>query len=145
MTVTWDEEETAPAGEAFLHEAVYLVNQRIILLVKMTVLLGVPLLCSFVLPALAFWRLPSAILVLASYYLNNLYPDRIALGEGGVRLKLFLYPQWLTFSRGQIRYAQGPHCLYLYVDGKRRYRISMERLSMRLYRQITELLEPYRE
>ncbi len=130
---------------SFPQEAVYLVNQRIILLVKMTVLLGVPLLCSFLLPSLAVWQLPSVLLVLAAFYLNNLYPDRIALSRGGVRLKIFLYPQWLTFSLGEVQYAQGSHCLYLYVGGKRRYRISMEHLSMRLYRQITELLEPYQE
>ena len=57
----------------------YLVNQRIVLWIKMTVLLGVPLLTSFVVPWLSFWQIPSALLVLVAFYLNNLYPDRIYL------------------------------------------------------------------
>ena len=62
----------------------YLVNQRVILLVKMTVLLGVPLLCSFIVPWLDIWKLPSVVLVLTGYYLNNLYPDRILMEEGAI-------------------------------------------------------------
>ncbi len=121
----------------------YLVNQRIILLVKMTVLLGVPLLSSFVVPWLSFWQIPSVLLTLATCYLNNLYPDRIYLDEEVIKIKLFLYNEWLEYDRQQIQLQQGRHCLFLYVDGTRRYRLSMERLSVRLYRQLKELLEPY--
>lgn len=121
----------------------YLVNQRIILLVKMTVLLGVPLLSSFVVPWLSFWQIPSVLLTLAACYLNNLYPDRIYLDEEVIKIKLFLYNEWLEYDRQQIQLQQGRHCLFLYVDGTRRYRLSMERLSVRLYRQLKELLEPY--
>ena len=121
----------------------YLVNQRIILLVKMTVLLGVPLLSSFVVPWLSFWQIPSVLLTLATCYLNNLYPDRIYLDEEVIKIKLFLYNEWLDYDRQQIQLQQGRHCLFLYVDGTRRYRLSMERLSVRLYRQLKELLEPY--
>ena len=77
----------------------YLVNQRIILLVKMTTLLGVPLLCSFLFSWLAVWRIPSVLLVLAAYYLNNLYPDRILLKESKVGIKIFLYNDWLTYRQ----------------------------------------------
>lgn len=121
----------------------YLVNQRIILLVKMTVLLGVPLLSSFVVPWLAFWQIPSAILVLAAFYLNNWYPDRVYLDEQTIKIKLFLYNEWLEYQPQQVQFQQGGHCLYLYVDGKRRYRLSMERFSVRLYKQLTKLLQPY--
>ena len=121
----------------------YLVNQRIILRVKMTVLLGVPLLSSFVVPWLSFWQIPSVLLTLATCYLNNLYPDRIYLDEEVIKIKLFLYNEWLEYDRQQIQLQQGRHCLFLYVDGTRRYRLSMERLSVRLYRQLKELLEPY--
>ncbi len=121
----------------------YLVNQRIILLVKMTTLLGVPLLCSFLFSHLAVWRIPSVLLVLAAYYLNNLYPDRILLETDKVGIKIFLYNDWMTYRPEQVQYAQGKHCLYLYIDGKQRYRLSMEKLSLRLYRQITEQLQPY--
>lgn len=123
----------------------YLVNQRIILLVKMTTLLGVPLLCSFLFSWLAVWRIPSVLLVLAAYYLNNLYPDRILLEESKVGIKIFLYNDWLTYRPEQVQYAQGRHCLYLYIDGRQRYRLSMEKLSLRLYRQITEQLQQYQE
>ena len=121
----------------------YLVNQRIILLVKMTTLLGVPLLCSFLFSWLAVWRSPSVLLVLAAYYLNNLYPDRILLEDGKVGIKIFLYNDWLTYRPEQVQYAQGRHCLYLYIDGRQCYRLSMEKLSLRLYRQITEQLQQY--
>jgi hypothetical protein len=121
----------------------YRMNQRIILLVKMTVLLGVPLLSSFVVPWLSRWQIPSVLLVLAAYFLNNVYPDRIYLDERVVQVKLFLYPEWLEYPRTQVQVQQGRHCVYLYINGKRRYRISMERLSVRLYRQLWALLEPY--
>jgi len=123
----------------------YLVNQRIILLVKLTALAGVPLLSSFVVPWLSYWQIPSAVLVLAAWYLNNWYPDRIALDERTVRIKLFLCNQWLEYATQQVQFAQGEHCLYLYVDQKRRYRLSMERLSVRLYKQLTTLLQPYEQ
>ena len=123
----------------------YLVNQRIILLVKMTTLLGVPLLCSFLFSWLAVWRIPSVLLVLAAYYLNNLYPDRILLEESKVGIKIFLYNDWLTYRPEQVQYAQGRHCLNLYIDGQQRNRLSMEKLSLRLYRQITEQLQQYQE
>lgn len=121
----------------------YLINQRIILLVKMTVLLGVPLLCSFLFSWLSFWKLPSVLLLLAGYYLNNCYPDRILIESDKIEIKIFLYPEWIVYQPQQLQYQQGKHCIYLYVDGKRRYRISMERLSLRLYRQLTESLQPY--
>lgn len=120
----------------------YLVNQRIILLVKMTVLLGVPLLCGFVVPWLAIWQIPSILLVLSAYYLNNLYPDRIFFEEKTVQIKLFLHPDWLTYKTEQLRFQQGGHCIYLYVEGKRRYRLSMERLSLRLYQQLLQSVQP---
>lgn len=121
----------------------YLVNQRIILLVKMTVVLGIPLLCSFFLPWLAMWQLPSVALVFVAYYLNNLYPDRILLEQERVAIKIFLYNDWLVYRLEQVQYAQGKQCIYLYIDGVCRYRLSMEKLSVRLYLQLTELLEPY--
>lgn len=123
----------------------YLVNQRVILLVKLTVLLGVPLLCSFVLPWLAVWKVPAVLLVLAGFYLNNVYPDRILLEEGAVGIKVFLYNDWLTYQLEQVQYQRGETCVYLYINGKRRYRLSLEKLSVRLYTQMAALLEPYRE
>lgn len=123
----------------------YLVNQRIILLIKMTTLLGIPLLSSFVVPWLSFWKLPSVLLVLVAFYLNNLYPDRIQLDDSTVKIKIFLSNQWLEYSPQQMQFRQRRHCIYLYVDEKPCYRLSMERLSLRLYRQLTELLVPYQE
>lgn len=123
----------------------YLVNQCVILLVKLTTLIGVPLLCSFLLPWLSFWRLPASLLVLVAFYLNNLYPDRIYLDEQTVKIKLFLYNEWLEYQRTQVQFQVGEHCIYLYVEGKRRYQLSMERLSVRLYNQLVELLQPYVE
>ena len=120
----------------------YLINQRVILLVKMTVLLGVPLLTSFLLPYLAQWRMLSVLLVLASFYLNNVYPDRISIEEDRIRIKLFLYPQWMEYKATELQYEHGSHCVYLHAGGKRRYRLSLEKLSVRLYRQITETLQP---
>ncbi len=123
----------------------YLVNQRIILLVKMTVLLGVPLLTSFILPWLEFWQIPSVMLVLVGFYLNNVYPDRILMEEGAISIKIFLYNDWFTHKPEQVQYQRTEKCVYLYIDGKRRYRLSLDKLSVRLYSQITEMLEPYRE
>lgn len=123
----------------------YLVNQRVILLVKLTVLLGMPLLCSFVLPWLAVWKVPAVLLVLAGFYLNNVYPDRILLEEGAVGIKVFLYNDWLTYQPEQVQYQRGETCVYLYINGKRRYRLSLEKLSVRLYTQMAALLEPYGE
>ena len=123
----------------------YLVNRRVILLVKLTTLIGVPLLCSFLLPWLSFWRLPASLLVLVAFYLNNLYPDRIYLDEQTVKIKLFLYNEWLEYQRTQVQFQVGEHCIYLYVEGKRRYQLSIERLSVRLYNQLVELLQPYVE
>ena len=121
----------------------YLVNQRIVLWIKMAVLLGVPLLTSFVVPWLSFWQIPSALLVLVAFYLNNLYPDRIYLDEKVVKIKLFLCNEWLEYERQQIKLQPGKHCLFLYVDGKCHYQLSMEHLSVRLYKQLKELLEFY--
>ena len=123
----------------------YLVNQRVILLVKLTTLIGVPLLCSFLLPWLSFWRLPASLLVFVAFYLNNLYPDRIYLDEQTVKIKLFLYNEWLEYKRTQVQFQVGEQCIYLYVEGTRRYRLSMERLSVRLYNQLVELMQPYVE
>ena len=123
----------------------YLVNQRVILLVKLTTLIGVPLLCSFLLPWLSFWRLPASLLVFVAFYLNNLYPDRIYLDEQTVKIKLFLYNEWLEYKRTQVQFQVGEQCIYLYVEGTRSYRLSMERLSVRLYNQLVELLQPYVE
>ena len=123
----------------------YLVNQRVILLVKLTTLIGVPLLCSFLLPWLSFWRLPASLLVFVAFYLNNLYPDRIYLDEHTVKIKLFLYNEWLEYKRTQVQFQVGEQCIYRYVEGTRRYRLSMERLSVRLYNQLVELLQPYVE
>ena len=123
----------------------YLVNQRVILLVKLTVLLGVPLLSSFIVPWLEIWKLPSVVLSITGFYLSNRYPDRILMEEGAVGIKLFLYNDWFTYKPEQVQYQRTEHCVYLYVDGKKRYRLSLEKLSLRLYNQITTMLQPYRE
>lgn len=123
----------------------YLVNQRIVLLVKMSVLLGVPLLSSFVVPWLSSWKVPSVLLTLAGFYLNNVYPDRILLEEGTVGIKVFLYNDWLTYKPEQVRYQRGERCVYLYIEDRQRYRLRVDQLSVRLYNQMTILLEPYRE
>ncbi len=81
----------------------YLVNQRIILLVKMTVLLGVPLLTSFVIPWLDFWQIPSVMLVFVGFYLNNVYPDRILIEDGAIGIKIFLHNDWLTYKPEQVQ------------------------------------------
>lgn len=123
----------------------YLVNQRVVLLVKMAVLLGVPLLSSFVVPWLSAWKVPSVLLTLAGFYLNNVYPDRILLEEDAVGLKLFLYNDWLIYKPEQVQYRRGEQCVYLYIEGRQCYRLSVDKLSVRLYRQMTTLLKPYGE
>ena len=123
----------------------YLVNQRIIRLVKATVLLGVPLLTGFVFLQLAFWKLPAALLVATGYSLNNIYPDRIRMEEDAIGIKIFLHNDWLIYKPEQVQYQRTESCMYLYINGKRTYRLNMDKLSVRLYTQIVELLEPYRE
>lgn len=123
----------------------YLVNQRIIRLVKATVLLGVPLLTGFVFSQLAFWKLPAALLVATGYSLNNIYPDRIRMEEDAIGIKIFLHNDWLIYKPEQVQYQRTEQCVYLYIDGKRTYRINLDKLSVRLYTQITAMLKPYRE
>ena len=123
----------------------YLVNQRIIRLVKATVLLGVPLLTGFVFSQLAFWKLPAALLVAAGYSLNNIYPDRIRMEEDAIGIKIFLHNDWLIYKPEQVQYQRTEQCVYLYIDSKRTYRINLDKLSVRLYTQITTILKPYRE
>jgi hypothetical protein len=123
----------------------YLVNQRIIRLVKATVLLGVPLLTGFVFSQLAFWKLPAALLVATGYSLNNIYPDRIRIEEDAIGIKIFLHNDWLIYKPEQVQYQRTEQCVYLYIDGKRTYRINLDKLSVRLYTQITAILKPYRE
>ncbi len=123
----------------------YLVNQRIIRLVKATVLLGVPLLTGFVFSQLAFWKLPAALLVATGYSLNNIYPDRIRMEEDAIGIKIFLHNDWLIYRPEQVQYQRTEQCVYLYIDGKRTYRINLDKLSVRLYTQITAMLKPYRE
>ena len=81
----------------------YLVNQRIIRLVKATVLLGVPLLTGFVFSQLAFWKLPAALLVATGYSLNNIYPDRIRMEEDAIGIKIFLHNDWLIYKPEQVQ------------------------------------------
>ena len=123
----------------------YLVNQRIIRLVKATVLLRVPLLTGFVFSQLAFWKLPAALLVATGYSLNNIYPDRIRIEEDAIGIKIFLHNDWLIYKPEQVQYQRTEQCVYLYIDGKRTYRINLDKLSVRLYTQITAILKPYRE
>ena len=123
----------------------YLINQRIIRLVKATVLLGVPLLTGFVFLQLAFWKLPAALLVATGYSLNNIYPDRIRMEEDAIGIKIFLHNDWLIYKPEQVQYQRTEQCVYLYIDGKRTYRINLDKLSVRLYTQITAILKPYRE
>lgn len=123
----------------------YLVNQRIILFVKVAILFGVPLLSSFVLSWLVMWQLSAVILVFMGYILNNLYPDRILLEENTVKIKIFLCNEWFCYGANQVRYRKMSHCILLYIDGKLKYRLSMDRLSIRLYTQIITLLQPYEE
>lgn len=119
----------------------YLINQRIILMVKASVLLGIPLLSSFVVPWFSNWKIPAIGLILIGYFLNNIYPDRIDFGvDGKMRIKVFLFPDWMVYELSQVEMTQGKHCIYLYIDGKRKYRISMEKLSLRLYHQLTGLV-----
>ena len=123
----------------------YLVNQRIIQLVKVMVLLGVPLLTGFVFSQLAGWKIPAVLLVLTGYTLNNIYPDRIRMSADEVGIKIFLHNEWLCYKPEQVQYQRTESCVYLYINGKRTYRLNMDKLSVRLYTQIVELLEPYRE
>ena len=123
----------------------YLVNQRIIRLVKATVLLGGPLLTGFVFSQLAFWKLPAALLVATGYSLNNIYPDRIRMEEDAIGIKIFLHNDWLIYKPEQVQYQRTEQSVYLYIDGKRTYRINLDKLSVRLYTQITAILKPYRE
>ena len=118
-------------------------------MVKASVLLGIPLLSSFVVPWFSNWKIPAIGLILIGYFLNNIYPDRIDFGmDGKMRIKVFLFPDWIVYDLRQVEMKQGKHCIYLYIDGKRKYRISMEKLSLRLYKQIKALIplhEPYKK
>ncbi len=123
----------------------YLVNQRMIRLVKVTVLMGVPLLTGFLFSQLAIWKIPAVLLVLTGYSLNNIYPDRIRIEADTIGIKIFLHNEWLVYKPEQVQYQRTEKCVYLYIDGKRTYRLNMDKLSVRLYAQMVEILKPYRE
>lgn len=123
----------------------YLVNQRMIWLVKVTVLLGVPLLTGFLFSQLSMWKIPAVFLVVTGYSLNNIYPDRIRIDADEVGIKIFLHNDWFMYKPEQVEYQRTDKCVYLYIDGKRTYRLNLDKFSVRLYTQIVETLKPYRE
>lgn len=107
--------------------------------VKFGFFLGVPLLSSFLLPDLAMYRLLSVVLVLAGYWLNNIYPEKIEIRADCVALKLLLSRQWIEIPNEQLYIEAKTHYLLIHNNSKVTYRISAKRLSVRLYNQ----LEPY--
>ena len=117
----------------------YRINQDAILVVKFGFFLGVPLLSSFVLQPLASYRFIAVVLILAGYWLNNLYPDRIEVRAEGIAIKLLLSREWIEIPSGKLAIEAKPHYLVLHSQNKAAYRISAKRLSVRLYKQ----LEPY--
>ena len=117
----------------------YRINQDAVIGIKMGFFLGVPLLSSFLLAALAPYRLLAVVLILAGYWLNNLYPERIEIRDDCVALKLLLSKQWIEIPHQQLAIEAKTNYLVLHSENKTNYRISVKRLSVRLYKQ----LEPY--
>lgn len=117
----------------------YQINQEAMLCVKFGFFLGVPMLSSFLLPSLAAYRLMSVVLVLAGYWLNNIYPEKIEIRPDGVALKLLLNRQWIEIPNEELSVEVKIHYLLVHNNSKMAYRISVKRLSVRLYKQ----LEPY--
>lgn len=117
----------------------YKVNQQIILLVKTGFLFGMPLLCSFILPPLENYRPLCVGLLFLTFYCNYFYPDRISFVEDKIHIKIFLRNEWLVYQKSEVRIEPGKQCLYLIVQEKQRYRISMKNLSRNLYEELREL------
>lgn len=117
----------------------YKVNQQVILVVKIGFLFGMPLLCSFILPALANYRPLCLGLLFLTFYSNYYYPDRIAIVDDKVHIKIFLRNEWLVYNKSEVRVEQGKQCVYLIVQDKYRYRVSMKNLSRRLYGELRNL------
>lgn len=122
--------------------ALYRVNQHIITIVKATALLGVPMLCSFVLTKWSMFRIPSLILVLCCYYLNNLYPDRVILSDREIHIKFFLKNDWIAMPYEELRLRREENHLTLVRQKGAPIRFSMKQLSVRLYTQLTEKVYP---
>lgn len=117
----------------------YRINQEAILGAKFGFFLGVPLLCSFLLPALASYRMLSIVLVLIGYWLNNIYPEKIEIRPDCVAVKLLLSRDWIEMANEDLTVEVKANYLVLHSHQKVTYRISMKRLSVRLYKQ----LEPF--
>lgn len=119
----------------------YKINQPLMMVVKTGFLFGMPLLCSYLLPSLSNYRLICIGLLTITLYLNHFYPDRIGLEEEKIHIKLFLCNEWITYPRQDLRFIQGKSCIYIETTGKRRYRLSMNRLSRNLYEELREGLQ----
>ena len=117
----------------------YRVNQQIILVVKIGFLFGMPLLCSFILPPLANYRPLCLGLLFLTFYCNYFYPDRIAIDDDMVHIKIFLRNEWLTYNKSEVHIEHGKQCLYLIVQDKYRYRLSLNKLSRSLYEELQNL------
>lgn len=117
----------------------YKVNQQIILLIKTGFLFGMPLLCSFIISSLANYRPLCVGLLFFTFYANYFYPDRIAFEDDKVHIKIFLRNEWLVYNKSEVRIEQGKQCLYLIVQEKQRYRLSMKKLSRNLYEELCNL------
>ena len=117
----------------------YRINERALLGAKFGFLLGVPLLSSYLLPALAAYRLLAVGLVLMGYWLHNLYPEKIEIRSDCVALKLLMSKEWIEIGKESLHIEAKANYLLLHSDHKIAYRISNKRLSVRLYRQ----LEPF--
>lgn len=114
----------------------YRVNQPIITFVKISFLFGAPLVFSFLFTHLFPYRILCIGLLLVAFFLNNLYPDRIILEQTQIHIKLFLCNDWFRYERSRVAFRQGRHCIDIEIDGKKKYRLSMERLSRSLYEEL---------
>ena len=117
----------------------YKVNQRLMKFVRICFLFGMPLLVSFVFSHMANYRLLCVGLLLIAFYLNGIYPDRIGLIDEKLQLKLFLKNDWLIYSLDEVDFVQGKRFIYVVIKGKKKYRITMEKLSVRLYEELKEM------
>lgn len=115
------------------------VNQKMIKCIMAGVVLGMPLIFSFVLEWMGQYRMVSIVLLVVSFCLNNRYPDRLVLEEGQLKVKLFLVNEWMVYPMDQVKFSQEKGYIALQVSAKKVYHISMDGLSMRLYGQ----LKPY--
>lgn len=117
----------------------YSVNRKIVFTVKFCFFLGLPLLVSFVLDGLKIYRLLALMLTFTAFYLNNSYPELVEINDCIIAFKMPLLSKWHSYSVEQITIERRKNELLLLTSDGCRYRLSNDRLSVRLYEQLQDI------